>query len=60
MDFLEKIIGNTIHCDPVMCLLNYIAKGTWSIYLTAKLMTGCMTAKRLIATNWKETDQLKE
>ncbi len=50
-DSMGKIIGNTAHCDSVMCLLNYIVKGTWSKYTKQIIKSGCMTVKRLIATN---------
>ena len=57
---LGKIIGYTVRCDPAMCLLNYSVEGTWSKHNRQMLTTGYMTAKRLIATNWKDADQLKE
>ncbi len=56
---LGKIIGYMVDCDPVMYLLNYIDEGIWSKHNKQIITTGCMTAKRMIATNWKDADQLK-
>ena len=57
---LGKIIGYTVHGDPAMCFLNYTVEGIWSKGYKHILTIVCMTAKRLIATNWKDTVQLKQ
>lgn len=49
MQPLGKVIGYTVHCDPAMCPLNYTVKGICSKQYT-----------RLIATNVRDADQLKE
>lgn len=57
---LGEIMGTTVHCDPALCLLNYTSEGNWSKRDRQILTTGYMTAKRTIATNWKDADKLME
>ena len=55
---LGGIIGHYVVCDPILCLLNHMDEGAWSKYKKQLIITRGMTAKRLIASNWKEADHL--
>ena len=57
---LGEIMGTTVHCDPASCLLNYTSGRNWSKRNRQILTTGYMTAKRMIAINWKDADKLME
>lgn len=54
------IIAHYVVCDPTLCLLSYMDKGAWPKYNKQIIITGCMTAKRLVATNWKDADHQKK
>lgn len=57
---LGGIIGHHVVCDPTLCLLNYMDKGARPKYNKQIIIIGLMTAKRLIATNWKDADHRKK
>lgn len=57
---LGGIIGHHVVCDPTLCLLNYMDKGARPKYNKQIIITGCITAKRLIATKWNDADHRKK
>lgn len=47
---LGRIIGYTVCCNPVKCLLNYMDDGCWSKHYKLIIITSGMTVKRLNVT----------
>lgn len=56
--FLEVFLNHTVTRDPLPGLLDYTLQGFWTKFHKRLLTIVCMTAKGLIAQNWKCADSL--